>query len=453
VSNRGNIDSDNLGGLNAIGASAMVSNSGDMRLDGLATGINAYAYGPGGSIDIQNTGLIKLDEKSRDRAGVTARLDRVTDRDSDGRINVVNEGGILSLGVRNKGMELQTTAGGIDLASSGSIDTSYNAIEASTSQLTGDIQVTTSGWIRSTEQSAMRLRTFDGGDIVVVNDAVIEGGAVGIQAGAARGGVVAITTGAAGYQDFISLSGSRYGVAGAALFGIGEQVRIENHGALGTTGGQERSGIVAIAGIPGGNAGVVNHGDIVMLEGNLERGNGIAVSAGFGGNASAENHGTVRVKNNAHGLNVYAGSTGELSVFNNAYVESLRGHALRLWGQAGTTSSVYNDKNGELVSLEGRAVEGTVGTDHLINAGVISTRSAQAGAVAVNFLAGDDTMEMVGLSEVHGVVDGGTGTDTLRWGGDVIGRFDMGLVGTQYVNFERFDKTGSSTWIYDGIAG
>lgn len=461
ISNSGNIDSDSSGGLMAIGSSVVVSNSGSMRLDGVATGIDAYAYGADGSIDILNTGLIKLDEKSRDRAGITARLDRVTDRDSNGRINVVHEGNILSLGIRNKGIELNTTAGGIDLASSGSIEAQYHAIEASTSQLAGDIRVDTSGWIRSVEQSAIRLRSFDGGDITVVNYATVQGGAVGIQAGAAGGGVVdilnrgAITTGNFSQQDFIPADGSLYVVSGTALFGLGEQVRIENHGALTTTGGPERSGIVAIAGIREGSAEVVNHGDIVMMEANLTRGSGIAVSAGIRGSASLENHGTIRVNNAADGLTagVSSGSTtGELSVFNNGHVEAVNGAALRLSGQAGINSTVVNDKNGLLLSQTNRAVRGSVGSDHLINAGVIRTNSTQSAAVAVDLSAGDDVMEMIGLSEIHGVVDGSIGTDTLRWGGDVIGRFDMGLVGTQYVNFELFDKTGSSTWIYDGTS-
>lgn len=49
-------------------------------------------------------------------------------------------------------------------------------------------------------------------------------------------------------------------------------------------------------------------------------------------------------------------------------------------------------------------------------------------------------------------MDGGTATDTLRWGGDVIGRFDMSQVGDQYINFEQFEKTGTSTWIYEGVS-
>lgn len=89
------------------------------------------------------------------------------------------------------------------------------------------------------------------------------------------------------------------------------------------------------------------------------------------------------------------------------------------------------------------AVAGNLGNNGLIE-------SAVAG-VAVQFTGTtDDIFELQTEGVVIGTVEAGLGTDTFILGGMGAASFDVGLLGTQYNDFDVFEKTGLSTWTLDG---
>lgn len=104
---------------------------------------------------------------------------------------------------------------------------------------------------------------------------------------------------------------------------------------------------------------------------------------------------------------------------------------------AGTISGIFN-----------LAISGSSGADTIVNSGTILS----GGSGAVNLFGGNDVFTLQAGSAVTGRVLGGTGTDTLGFGGTASATFDLGTLGAalQYDEFERLAKTGSSVWTLAG---
>lgn len=94
------------------------------------------------------------------------------------------------------------------------------------------------------------------------------------------------------------------------------------------------------------------------------------------------------------------------------------------------------------------AIQGSSGTDTILNSGTISG----GGSGAIDLFGGDDVLTLEAGSTITGFVFGGTGTDTLRFGGNGSATFDLGTLGggVQYLEFEQLAKVGSSVWTLTG---
>lgn len=458
IDNSGAIAADGPAVLEAVGAQVVVDNRGSLTGDN-RDGIHARASGIDSNVDIANSGGILLNDKSRNGAGIHAEVLRVPDGSNSGLIRVVNSGDIVSTGIGNRGIRAIARGDDVTVTSDALLSAQHEGIDVLSRDGAGDISIVSAGSIASSERSGIFLRSNNGGSIRVDNSAAIDAFAKGIQAAAPQGGSVeivnrgAIRIGDASYAEYISYNNTGYLVDNAAIYALGNNVRIENHGLLEATptSTSRRRGISVNSAAAGGIAEVENHGDILMDQPGFSSGYGITVSVGSNGSATLSNLGNVSMGDSEGAL--VAGAAGaQLAVYNDGEIRSRSAVALNVAGPSSVSSRTVNDKAGLLFSQSNRAFQGSSGSDHLINAGVIRSDGSGSFAAAAFFGNGDDIMEMIGLSEAYGRVDGGFGIDTLRWGGDVLDRFDMGLVGDQYINFERFEKTGSSVWIYDGIS-
>ena len=142
-----------------------------------------------------------------------------------------------------------------------------------------------------------------------------------------------------------------------------------------------------------------------------------------------------------------------------------------LWILGASSGNVVHVYHGGLIGGDHTGVQFTVGGNTLINAGTISGGFANAfqgssgtdtvvnsgtitggGSGAIDLYGGDDLLTLEAGSTITGRVLGGTGTDTLRFGGTANATFDLGTlgVGLQYDEFELLGKTGSSVWTLTG---
>lgn len=94
------------------------------------------------------------------------------------------------------------------------------------------------------------------------------------------------------------------------------------------------------------------------------------------------------------------------------------------------------------------AIQGSSGVDTILNSGTISG----GGSGAIDLSGGDDSLTLAPGSTITGTVRGGTGTDTLNFGGSGSASFDLSNIGAalQYDEFEQLKKTGSSVWTLTG---
>lgn len=124
-------------------------------------------------------------------------------------------------------------------------------------------------------------------------------------------------------------------------------------------------------------------------------------------------------------------TAGTLSIENRGTIEGGNG-ATAIFAQATTTLTLIN--SGNIIA----------GAD--IGAGRPNAVTMGAGG-ALN-------LELRAGSYIDGnVVASSSATDTLRLGGSANSVFDTSLIGTQYLAFERFVKTGSSTWTLSDTSG
>ncbi|MDO8401098.1 MAG: autotransporter outer membrane beta-barrel domain-containing protein [Bradyrhizobium sp.] len=91
-------------------------------------------------------------------------------------------------------------------------------------------------------------------------------------------------------------------------------------------------------------------------------------------------------------------------------------------------------------------ISGSAGIDTIVNSGIIS------GPDAIDLFGDNDVLTLVSGYAITGSVLGGTGTDTLGFGGTGSATFDLNSLGAglQYREFELLQKSGSSVWTLTG---
>ncbi|MCG2666478.1 autotransporter domain-containing protein [Bradyrhizobium sp. GCM10023182] len=119
-----------------------------------------------------------------------------------------------------------------------------------------------------------------------------------------------------------------------------------------------------------------------------------------------------------------------------------------LLGGAGNGNVINNA--GKISSASSHAILGSINDDTVINSGVIK---GNAFGVAVDLKGGNDLFELRAGSDITGQVLGGAGINTLRFGGAVDQTFDLSNFGPsgQFRQFDKLEKTGTSTWTLTGV--
>lgn len=445
IDNEGRIDSDG-GGFFVQAAKAVIDNRGALDMDGRSEAINVFADGKTDSFaQVVNSGAILLNEKSGYTRAVYISVINAPSPPEWGRAQFTNRADIVSLGTSNAGVVMSGTRANVVVDNSKAIRVQGVALETRSSD--GNINVRNTGALSSTLQHGVLAFATGAGDILIDNTAAITAQVGGIYTNAAQGVAEVVNSGA------ISV-GTAVGNTAGGIVARGARAAILNHGDI--TLSSAGSALMGISSSSDSDVRITNHGAITMGNSGSAA---IYASAGFSG--YDERSGFVHVNNQGDitggrgaGIDAFA----ELAVVltNNRLIETGGVSAILMRSRDNGLGSLFNDRNGQLINNSAYAatVRAWDEQDIVINAGVITNRSASMGAKAVDLAGGGDVMQLEGTSKITGIVDGGSGSDALRWGGDASpaapSRFDLATVGVQYINFERFDKVGSSTWIFEG---
>jgi fibronectin-binding autotransporter adhesin len=255
-------------------------------------------------------------------------------------------------------------------------------------------------------------------------------------------------------------------VSAAGGFGLGLnfQASVVNNGSItgGTGGGTGGSGASLL-----NRATLTNNGTI---SGGAGVGGGGGVGAEIRSGSTVINNGTIQggdSPTSGGGIGVDIGSpTGNNTLTNNGTIRGGTGPTNGTGGTGGTALSVRTGTNSIVNTglIEGGSRALAVATSgastnlNLTNSGTIRAGAGQTDAIrlASTVTSGTINLELQAGSVIEGNVVGNATvtTDTLRLGGSGSDSFDVSTVGTQYQNFDIFEKTGTGTWslVGDGTA-
>ena len=227
---------------------------------------------------------------------------------------------------------------------------------------------------------------------------------------------------------------------GSSTTGLGADIQdgtLINNGTI--TGGTSGGPASTIAGY-----GIqASRGVTVINNGTIQGGTGLGVTGGTGAFIGVSPSSVQTFTNNASGIVRGGDGTGG----------ALGGVAIEV-----KTISVPIVNHGLIEGGNGAVAIKSGPNLNLINDGTI--RAGAGGAIAIDASTSQLTvLELRAGSSITGQVianAGATFAQTLQFGGDTDTSFDMSLVGAaaQYRNFNRFLKTGTSTWTLTGdVAG
>ena len=288
-------------------------------------------------------------------------------------------------------------------------------------------------------------------------------GGTGAAGSTAPGSVVNGAVGGGNGGDGTPALPATYGSTGGGGGGVG----IATHGDLTVTGAGSvigGSGGLGISGSGGGGGGVgiFSSASVSVGAGNSVTGGagGRATGSGGGGGGAAAivltNGGTINnsgvLQGGAGGsvlaqiTNAAGGSGGEgILLTNGGRITNSAGASIT-GGGAGVNGTRLGNF-GIAASVGGAGIKGA--NISIVNAGTIAGGAA---ANAITFTSGTNSLELWSTSVITGKVAAGGSNDTLAFGGSGNGTFNAGVIGAgaQYEGFERFEKTGASTWLLTG---
>ncbi|WP_284311294.1 autotransporter outer membrane beta-barrel domain-containing protein [Labrys miyagiensis] len=227
--------------------------------------------------------------------------------------------------------------------------------------------------------------------------------------------------------------------------------------------------LVGANGVTGSNGANLANGSILINGGTITGGTGTGnpPGAGAGGSgvqlrsgSSLTNNGTIQggssVLGGGGGGVDFGGLGGTVTLTNNGTIRGgagLLSNGVAIFARTG---------GGQIVNTASGTIEGGAGTQaiitnssnnlDIINSGTISAGAGQANAIQLAVgSAGHISLELQAGSVINGNVVGGSGNaNTLTLGGGANDTFDVSTIGTQYQNFDSFQKTGTSTWTLTG---
>jgi len=276
-------------------------------------------------------------------------------------------------------------------------------------------------------------------------------------------GIVTVNGTVGGNDD---LAGGN-GQAGLSLVALGGVLTTVTNNATVTGGDGSGAGANGIGAVVQNNGNLINNGSITGGSsggpGSLAGARGIQVS----GSATVVNNGLIQggvghSVTGGTGAYIGVGASGVQSFTNNASGIVRGGHgtggALGGVGIELRTLSVPIVNHGLIEGGNGAAaIQASTLPVNIVNSGII--RAGVGGTVAMNFSQAQIVLlDLQAGSSITGLVIANAAApfaQTLQLGGAVDASFDMSNVGTaaQYRNFNRFVKTGTSSWTLTGNAG
>ena len=302
----------------------------------------------------------------------------------------------------------------------------------------------------------------------VVTTSDINLSASAVVAGGNGGAGGSVTSGTASF-------GGNGGDGGVGVLLTRPGLTLTNAGLIGFFGGTSQQGgaggnaSTGAGGGGGGNGGpgavFLNGGTLIntgpLGGGNGGLGGGRGFVGGFGGNGGAgvvflsragtvTNSAFIAGGNGANGTGAgglaYGGAGGRGgdgldfsaggTITNSGFVTGGTGGS----GGSGTVSSGFNAAGG--VGIAGGNL--TIVNSNHITGGVGGDGLTQANAI--EFTSGINTLELQAGSSILGQVAAFSAADTLRLGGTANATFDASQIGTQYLGFGVYAKTGTGTW-------
>lgn len=232
-----------------------------------------------------------------------------------------------------------------------------------------------------------------------------------------------------------------------------------NNGSI--TGGPDGSSTTS-AGANLNGTTFVNNGTVTGGSNSGAGSGGFAIQAQRGTNVT--NNGLIQGGSSATGngaLGVFVGGpAGALSTLtNNGTIRGGDG----VNGGVFTGEGVQLRANGTLINNRTGTIEGgsnayaisvQMADATIVNSGTISAGSGMADAIVMSNATSNFTLELQAGSTINGnVIGNATLDDTLRIGGAGTDTFDVASIGVaaQYRNFDIFEKTGTGTWLLDGV--
>jgi outer membrane autotransporter protein len=158
------------------------------------------------------------------------------------------------------------------------------------------------------------------------------------------------------------------------------------------------------------------------------------------------------------GVDGQAGKNGQIgtSAGNGADGDAGQSGLAGAKGGAGNVGLAGSDGSHGFAGSGGVAVTGA-GNTRVINDGTIAGGWSGDGLIqanAIEFAGGGNVLEIHSNSVIEGKAiatrSAGEAADFFELGGDADGTFDAGEIGTRYIGFSQYTKTGMSTWILTG---
>ena len=274
--------------------------------------------------------------------------------------------------------------------------------------------------------------------------------------GAGGGGGAAGAVGTAGTVGAVNLGGGGGGGGGGGTSG-GSAASLPGGALTGVVGGAGGAGGASSGvGNGGGGGGGGSGGSGATVTGATVNTNSAAIAGGTGGAGGA---GGAAAAGGTGGDGGAGGDGGTGVIFSTSGASLTNSGAGNIQGGAGGAAGAGGA--GGTVGIAGSGGAGGVGVVGsgltIINSATIAGGLASdtvTRANAITFTGGVNSLTIQsGFSILGNVVAVSGGTDTFALGGATNSAFNTTLIGTQYLNFTVFNKTGVSEWTLTGTPG
>jgi outer membrane autotransporter protein len=466
ITANGNVTGTNYFGVSAYNSAAgsflKITTAASTTVTGGQRGIDARNYGTG-ALDITANGNVT----GTSTYGIYAQNGTsVTPAGTD--LTVTTAAGTTVTGGQTGIRTLNYGTGALDVAANGNVTGTNNDGIFARNQNGTDLSVTTGpGTTVTGDNSGIIARNYGMGAVdVTANGNVTGTDAYGIYArnNNSMGTDLTVTTGAG-----TTVTGANYGII-ATNFGSG----LVDVTANGNVTGTSATGILARNSVDGTDLSVTTAtgtsiiGDSFGIRA-FNFGSG-ALDVTVNGNVTGTNKAGIAVQNQgtsttvttaagttvsgAYGIVAGTDGSGPLTITANGNVTGTAGDGIYAESFGGAPINITVAAT-STVTGTGFAAHGIRTGGAAADVTVAGTINGGAGG-AISFDCGctDDRLELHTTAVVNGLVLAGGGTDTFVLGGDTgTASFNVSVIGTQYLDFEVFEKEDASHWTLTGING